>query len=134
DKIGENKIREVKTYPEQNSATAETFQTVLNDVEALTPADSYGLILFSHATGWLPTGALLRPEAALLQMGLVPIRTYTIAMDGTTELGLKEFANAIPDRFFNFIAFEACFMAGVEVLYELKDKTDYILSSSAEIL
>lgn len=134
DKIGENKIREVKTYPEQNSATAETFQTVLNDVEALAPADSYGLILFSHATGWLPTGALLRPEAALLQMGLVPIRTYTIAMDGTTELGLKEFANAIPDRFFDFIAFEACFMAGVEVLYELKDKTDYILSSSAEIL
>src|SRR5690606_3840135 len=26
------------------------------------------------------------------------------------------------------------FMAGVEVLYELKDKTDYILSSSAEML
>ena len=134
DGSGENQVRNIKSYPEQNSATGETIQVVLADLEELFPADSYGLILFSHATGWLPRGALTRPEAALLQMNLSPIRTYTIAMDGNNELGLKEFASAIPDHFFDFIAFEACFMAGIEVLYELKDKTDYILSSSAEIL
>lgn len=131
---GENQVREVKSYAEQNSATAETFQAVLEDVEMLFSAYSYGLILFSHATGWLPKGALLRPENAILQMGLAPIRTYTVAMDGASELGLKEFAAVIPDGFFEFIAFEACFMAGIEVLFELKDKTDYILSSSAEMV
>ncbi len=131
---GENQIRTVKTYPVQNSATGETFQKVLNDVKTLSAADSYGLILFSHASGWLPKGTLIRPESAILQMGAVPIRTYTIAMDGSDELDLHEFAAAIPDHFFDFIAFEACFMAGIEVLYELKDKTDYILSSAAEIV
>jgi len=134
DKNGDNQIRTTKTYSEQNSATGETFRQVLDDVQSLFPADSYGLILFSHASGWLPQGALLRPESAILQMGITPIRTYTIAMDGSDELNLGEFAAAIPDHFFDFIAFEACFMTGIEVLYELKDKTDYILSSSAEIV
>lgn len=131
---GESRVRVIKTYPEQNSAAGETFQAVLNDVEQFFPANSYGLILFSHATGWLPRGALTRPEATLRQTAILPIRTYTVAVDGGNELDLAAFASAIPDKFFDFIAFEACFMAGVEVLYELKDKTDYILSSSAEIV
>lgn len=134
EKAGENLIRTVKTYTDQNSASGETFQLVLRDVEQLFPAASYGLILFSHATGWLPPGALIRPEARLKQMGIPPIRTYTVAMDGYDELGLTAFAAAIPHGFFDFIAFEACFMAGIEVLYELKDKTDFIVSSSAEIV
>ncbi len=134
DMTGENKIRTVKTYPEQNSAAGETLQLLLADITQLFTADSYGLILFSHASGWLPGGTLTRPESALLQMGVTPINTYTVVMDGTSELDLKEFAEVIPDRFFAFIAFESCFMAGIEVLYELKDKTDYILSSSAEIV
>jgi len=134
DETGENQVRAAKTYPEQNSATGETLQLVLNDVKQFFPADSYGLILFSHASGWLPKGSLTRPENAQLSMGLPRIKTYTIAMDGLNELDLNEFASAIPDGFFDFIAFEACFMAGIEVLYELKDKTDYILSSSAEIV
>ncbi len=131
---GENQIRVIKTYPEQNSATGETFQRVLADVKTSFRADSYGMILFSHASGWLPKGTLTRPESAILQMGTTPIRTYTVAMDGSDELDLVEFAAAIPDHFFDFIAFEACFMAGIEVLYELKDKTDYVISSAAEIV
>lgn len=131
---GESRIRTVKTYPRQNSATGETFQKVLGDVKTRSPANSYGLILFSHASGWLPQGTLTRPESAILQMGVTPIQTYTLVMDGSDELDLREFAAAIPDHFFDFIAFEACFMAGIEVLYELKDKTDYILSSAAEIV
>lgn len=134
DASGENRIRTVKTYPEQNSAAAETIQMVLVDLETFFPADSYGFILFSHATGWLPEGTPIRPEVSSLRMGLPAVRTYTIAMDENNELGLKEFALAIPDHFFEFMVFEACFMAGVEVLYELKDKTGYIISSSAEML
>ena|SRR5690606_29030210 len=135
DDQNQSQVRTVKTYPEQNSASGETLEQVLDDVQERFPADSYGLILFSHASGWLPRGTLVRPDLALLQMGIHPaIRTYTLAMDGTDELNLTEFATAIPDHFFDFIAFEACFMTGIEVLYELKDKTDCIIASSAEML
>ena len=35
---------------------------------------------------------------------------------------------------FDFIMFDACFMASVEVLYELRDKADYFIASPAEII
>lgn len=110
----------LKSYPEENSASAAVFKRVLEDVRAEAPAPSYGLIFFSHASGWLPQRTLIRP--------------YAVAQDGKEDLELREFASVIPDGFFDFIIFEACFMTGIEVLYQLKDKTDFILSSSAEIL
>lgn len=109
-----------KTYEMQDAANAAVFAQVLAEVKRIAPAKSYGLILFSHASGWLPEGMLLRPR--------------TLLQDGQNELELREFAAALPDRSFDFMIFEACFMTGIEVLYELKDKTNYIMASSAEIL
>ncbi|MFV0313354.1 MAG: clostripain-related cysteine peptidase [Dysgonomonas sp.] len=81
---------------------------------------SYGLILFSHASGWLPQETLKNPKSILI--------------DNKREMDITDFADAIPENYFDFIIFEACFMAGIEVAYELKDKADYILVSSAEIV
>ena len=51
----------LETYPAQNSASPETFSRFLNYMMETAPARHYGLILFSHATGWLPQGALENP-------------------------------------------------------------------------
>jgi hypothetical protein len=110
----------VKTYEESNSADAAVFASVINEVKTAYPASSYGLILFSHASGWLPKGTLNSPRS--------------ITNDQGSEMELIDFAAAIPDHTFDFIIFEACFTAGIEMAYELKDKTAYILVSSAEIL
>lgn len=110
----------IHTYEEENSASQEVLNRVIKDVKKQYPAPSYGLILFSHASGWLPEGSLSKPKSVLT--------------DGKDEMSLNDFAKAIPDNSFDFIIFEACFMAGIEVAYELKDKTDYILASSAEIV
>jgi hypothetical protein len=45
-----------------------------------------------------------------------------------------DFASAIPDRQFDFIILEACLMADVMSMYELRNKAGYILASSAEIV
>lgn len=34
---------------------------------------------------------------------------------------------ALPDHLFEFIIFEACNMAGIEVAYELRNKAAYIM-------
>ena len=52
----------LETYPAQNSASPETFSRFLNYMIETAPARHYGLILFSHATGWLPQGALENPS------------------------------------------------------------------------
>lgn len=110
----------IKTYEEENSAASEVFSRVISEVKSLYPAPSYGLILFSHASGWLPERTLKNPKSVLT--------------DGEDEMSLIHLASAMPDNCFDYIIFEACFMSGIEVAYELKNKTNYILASSAEIV
>ena len=113
-------------YPPENSAGPATLIRVLNDVKTYRPAASYGLVVLSHATGWLPA-----------EMSEPP-RLKSVILDKTTNetdnyMELSDFANAIPYKL-DFIIFDACFMGSVEVCYELKDKADYIVASPAEVL
>lgn len=116
---GQAIARRVKQYPEQNSASPEVFRQVLEEIIGDYPAASYGLVVLSHASGWLPAGTLISPR--------------TIINDGEKDMELWDFAEAIPVKM-DFIVLDACFMAGAEVVYELKEKTDYLVSSPAEVL
>jgi hypothetical protein len=117
----------IETYPAENSASPETLTRILNRVKEYCPAASYGLVVLSHATGWLPA-AMSDPKPVL----------HSVILDkGTNEntnyMEIIDFANAIPYKL-DFIVFDACFMGSIEVCYELKDKTDYIIASPAEVL
>jgi hypothetical protein len=57
----------------------------------------------------------------------------SFAADGNRQMNIPELAEALPLRF-GFILFDACLMGSVEVAYELKDKTDYIIASSGETI
>lgn len=109
----------VKTYPEHDSASPEVFAQVFDDAFSQFPAHTYGLLLFSHGTGWLTDNDRL---------------TRTVVQDGKNSMPIPDFAAVIPDRKLEYIVFEACLMSGVEVAYELRRKTKYIVASSAEIL
>lgn len=127
-------VETVREYGAEDSASATVFGRVLGEVIEEYPADGYGLVFFSHASGWLPQGTLQNPSRSLgwddgsgNGNGMLDGMTHS-------EMELAEFAAAIPDGRLDFIIFEACLMAGVEVAYELRDKTDYMLVSSAEML
>lgn len=121
-------VETVREYGAENSASAETFARVLREVADEYPADSYGLIFFSHASGWLPAGTLQKPG----------IQPFSIGVDDRdaerAEMEIADFAAAVPDGMFDFILFETCLTAGVEVAWELREKTGYMLASSAEIV
>lgn len=121
----------VREYGAENSASPAIFARVLREVADEYPADSYGLIFFSHASGWLPAGTLQNPQKQWK-------RSRSIGVDdggtGRAEMEIAEFAAAIPDGMFDFIVFETCLTAGVEVAYELRGKSDYMLASAAEIV
>lgn len=121
----------VREYGAENSASPAIFARVLREVADEYPADSYGLIFFSHASGWLPAGTLQNPQKQRK-------RSRSIGVDdggtGRAEMEIAEFAAAIPDGMFDFIVFETCLTAGVEVAYELRGKSDYMLASAAEIV
>lgn len=123
---GKGSTKLLKQYGEENSADAKVFGRVINETKALYPQAQFNLLIFSHASGWLPKGSLESPTSGP--------NTRSIITDGKDQMELKDFAAAIPDKAFQTITFEACFMSGIEVAYQLKDKASYILASSAEIL
>ena len=104
-------------FPPQNSADAKSLTSVLKITQTMYPAQEYGLVLWSHGTGWLPQGYYSKSFGA----------------DAGKEMDVMELAKALPYKL-EFVIFDACLMGGIEVAYELKDSVNYILSSPAEIL
>ena len=117
-------------FPPRVSATKSALTQALNVTQALFPADSYGLILWSHGTGWIPPLASFS-SAAQEVSGSAPQRTF--GLDGKVELEIRDLAQAIPYKL-SFMLMDACFMGGIETAYEVKDSVDYYIGSPAEIL
>ena len=133
----------LENYGVENSANAAVLQRMIDTLSSY-HADSYGLIFFSHASGWLPAGMLNNPRSSEVEQkqktqvnpNETELRSLVIDNDGGTrhEMEYYDFAAAIPDHMFDFIIFEACLMGDVMSMYELRNKTDYVLASSAEIV
>lgn len=110
----------LKEYEKRNSADPDVMRSVIREVVSQYPADSYGLVLWSHGTAWLPSDYQNRLKA--------------FGQDGSSWMEINELAKGLPDHLFDFILFDACYMASVECAYELRDKADYILASPTETL
>lgn len=122
---------------------------VMGDVRALRPSDSYGLILWSHGTGFDPSFPTHGEDEASVRMGQngdivvssdLP-ELYSFGMDNDPSkdpgyndaIDIDELADAIPDHMFDFIWFDACYMSGIETIYELRDKCDYFVGYPTEV-
>lgn len=127
DKNG-NVVKEtVKEYKEQVSTDPAVMQEVLKRAFTEYPAESYGLVLWSHGEGWIPNPLPLAKQASTRWVG-------EDTTGGTTYLNISDIA-AILSEFprFDFILFDACFGQTVEVAYELRNCTDYVIGSPTEI-
>ena len=124
----------LKTYEEMDSADPEVLKKILNEMQDLYPSDSYGLILGSHASGWIPSGGFGRSNRMLYAE---PVLTRSFGTDytGPNEMDTRDMAKAIPFNKENleFILFDACLMSSIEVLYDLRDKAKYVIASPAEL-
>lgn len=98
---------------------------VLKDARTLAPANSYGLVLWSHGNGWLQTGIEDNEEAQPQAWGEDRGRVMNI----TTLRRVLEQSGS-----WAYVYFDCCFMASVEVEYELRNATPYIVGSATELL
>lgn len=118
--IGKIGSEVLKTFVANTPMDPVLMKEVITEAQTAYPAAHYGLVLWSHATAWAP------PKNN-------GIRTESFGRDGGVEMDLIDLKNALPNNL-EFILFDACNMGGVEVLYELKDKAQYILASPTETL
>ena len=121
-----------------NSASAATVREVVSLVRTFAPADRYGLVLWSHGLAWMPswaTGYLTRSKA---RIGDIWPQTKWFGQDtGESPAGYldtEQLSEAIPSGVFDWILFDACFMASAETLYALRDKAEWIVCSPAEVI
>lgn len=111
----------IRTYNAQNSLSNEVFNSILKDVERYCPADNYGLIFGSHATGWLPVDHS---------------KSRSFGDDDGIKIDIPELAEVLGNSNirFDYILFDACLMSQVEVAYELRNIADYLILSPAEVM
>ncbi len=125
--------------------TPERMRGVFADGKALAPAVSYGLVFWSHGTGWVETSES-RSSAPSVSDGMsrsgseemftVPdqqISTFSFGNDYGTEMKITSLAEALSGQRFDFIYFDCCLMGSVEVAYELRNVTPTIVASPTEL-
>ncbi|MGM9786695.1 MAG: clostripain-related cysteine peptidase [Candidatus Cryptobacteroides sp.] len=143
------------------SASAETIREVLEYAHDEFPSASYGMLLSSHATGYLPAGFYANPDgyryagasqSASMSRRMAPYSAVpyiepqltegepmvkSIGQDVSNglsyEIEISSFADAIPMKL-SYILFDACLMGGIEVAYELRGKCDMVGFSQTEVL
>ncbi len=103
---------------------------IINQSLDLFEADTYGLTLWSHGDGWLP-GTEQKKKLSTRSFGEDSNDGNSSASTYMDILDLKNVLIATPG--FEYLIFDACNMQGIEVAYELREVTDYMIGSPVEV-
>lgn len=108
-----------------NSTNPRRMEEAVADFKRLAPARNYGLIFWSHATGW-PLGNMPMANSSA-------ITPQWVGEDRGSHLDVNQLADVLRGEGFDYIYFDCCHLASVEALYELRDVADWFVGSAAEL-
>ncbi|MCM1137958.1 MAG: clostripain-related cysteine peptidase [Duncaniella sp.] len=112
----------IKEYPNDfsiYSVDPNRIAEVMTDMKKLAPAKDYGLVMWSHANGWLESSD--------------DYRSRSFGDDRGRHITIPGLAKALEGNYFSFIYFDCCLMGTVEVAYELRHLTPVIVASPTEL-
>ena len=118
-------IKQAELFPsknlDENAVDPLVMQRVIKEMTDLAPAKSYGLLMGSHGTGWLPGK---------------PVKGRSFGEEDGHNIDIPELANTLQKAFagkqLDYVLFDACMMSNVEVAYELRHVADYMIASVLE--
>lgn len=126
--------------------TAEGLAAILGAAKAAAPAARYGMVIGSHGMGWLPAeqasgraaDAAREREREYWEYE-ADGRPLTRWFGGTTPAYQTDIATlaegiARAGMPMEYILFDDCYMSSVEVAYELREATQYLIGSTSEIM
>lgn len=108
------------TMNSQIATDPAVMEEVFTDMQTVAPSDSYGLILGSHATGWMKGNS---------------VQTKAFGDDSGYNIDIPDLAGVLKNSFsekLDFVLFDACMMGNAEVGYELKEVTSHCIASVME--
>ncbi len=141
--------KRIATYDLPQAMDAEALGGIFQDVMEKAPAAAYGLIIGAHGWGWFPqddiptlqnnlisaTEARLRKQPVLIPQHMLT-RFVGDPSKGANRFDIGTLSEALSStgKTFEYILFDACFMANVESAYDLRHNTKYIIGSVCEIM
>lgn len=122
---GENPVElKVYSYSDGISLTKTRMSEVMADMRELAAAQSYGLVLWSHGTGWVaPSAGYDANTPAPLSFG----------EDKHKGMSIPDLAEALTGAELSWIYFDCCLMANVETVYQLRKVTPLVVASGTEL-
>ncbi len=99
---------------------------LLNKVKEYAPAHRYAMIVGCHGMGWIPSSTVFKAKKS----------RYFGGLENGYKIDIDDFAESIKaaGMKMQFILFDDCYMSCMEVAYDLKDATDYIIASTSEVI
>ena len=133
-----SELEPVLTYKEDvNSSSAQELAKFVDYAMTHYSADSYGLVLWSHASGWTSStySGDKNFDSALVRrsFGLDNGQNSSSKYVSGHQMNIPDMAAALQEKALDFIFFDACCMQNIEVAYELRRATKYVIASPAEI-
>ena len=113
-----------KFAKDQDSTDSLTMLRTLKEMMQAFPSRHYALVLWSHASGWIPK----RKSFGIDNNTNSPNSNRGGEMNISTLRGVLE---QLPH--WDFVLCDACHMQSVEVVHELRQVTDFLIGSPSEI-
>ena len=111
----------LKTYTDYDYTIPVGITSLLTSIKQMAPADNYSMIIGCHGEGWMPK----------------PKSTQTRYFGGTAiPIDISDFNEGIKNAGMkmNFILFDDCYMSGIEVAYQLRESSNYLIASTSEMI
>jgi len=144
----------IKEYTGNEYDTTQGMLQILNDVKANAYALYYAMIIGGHGSGWTyksdwsrsassakrfspsttGTGSYHVPDEVLPTF--TTTRFFGSASDMNYAFDIPDLAAALRQSGMKaqYILFDDCYMANIEVAYELRDVTNYLIASTSEVI
>ncbi len=147
----------LKTYSGADYIQLEGLKAILEDVKSMAPANNYAMIVGGHGTGWTFKDSWEKypyyaPQAFFFDDdadNMATTRAYqSNGNDPETRFfgsvsDLKSYSTDVPTLAkaiedagmkMQFIMFDDCYMSNVEVAYELRNVTNFLIASTCEVM
>lgn len=137
----------LKEYSNPPFTTAAGIASILNDLKEFAPAKTYAMTIGCHGMGWIPVHSQgkIRSMNNFLKTdegkpyweseGL-PLTRWFGGTSDAYRTDISTLAQGIrdADMTMEFILFDDCYMSSIEVAYDLREVTGYLIGSTSEIM
>ena len=139
-KNGECSRVPLQEYDKASLIEASDITSVLNDVKRYAPALRYSMIVGCHGKGWIPAEDVEfvrtlsgQPEYWERE---VPLTRFFGGTSYDSQTDVTALARGIENAGIKmeYILFDVCYMSCIEVAYELRHATDFLIASSCEMM